>query len=153
MKRRRAMRVVMSGDRNDEGAAAREWCRTHLHPGDSVIAVVGINPVGELVMGLPVFDAMGDEHALRQRLEREHCEPLRRAGLDAQLRVLAMGQAHAVLETAVRERADLLVVGKHPRGPVGDIVWGEVATHVAHHPPCPVVIVPVGERSPQSAVA
>ena len=147
------MRVVMSGDSNDEGTAARDWCRTHLQPGDTVIAVVGINPVGELVMGLPVFDAMGDEHAVRERLEYEHCGPLRDAGLDAQARVLASGQVRAVVETAVRERADLLVVGKHPRGPVGDMIWGEVATHLAHHPPCPVVIVPVDDRSPEPAIA
>jgi nucleotide-binding universal stress UspA family protein len=143
----------MSGASSDEGIAAREWCLTHLETGDTVIAVLGINPVGELVMGLPVFDALGDEHAVRQRLEEEHCAPLRRAGLDAQARVLASGQVHAVVETAVRERADLLVVGKHPRGAVGDMIWGEVATHLAHHPPCPVVIVPVHDHSTHPAVA
>ena len=147
------MKVVMSADSTDEGAHARRWCAEHLVPGDTVIAVVGINPVGELVMGLPPFDSMGDERSVLARVEREHCTPLRGRGLECRPRVDAHGQTHAVLDAAAEEHADLIVVGKRPRGPVGDVVWGEVATHLVHHPPCPVVIVPVVSPAPHPAAA
>ena len=147
------MKVVMSADSTEEGAEARHWCADHLGVGDTVLAVVGINPVGELVMGMPLFDVMGDEHTVVEHVERDHCARLRARGVGCRARVVTRGQAHAVLEVATEEHADLIVVGKRPRGPVGDAIWGEVATHVAHHPPCPVVIVPVAARSPHPAVA
>ncbi len=147
------MKVVMSAESTDEGVQAQQWCAEHLAPGDTVIAVVGINPVGALVMGLPLFDVIGDEHTVLSRVEREHCAPLRRRGIGCRVRVGPHGQAHAVLEAAAEEHADLIVVGKRPRGPVGDVVWGEVATQIGHRPPCPVVIVPIVGQTPHPEVA
>jgi nucleotide-binding universal stress UspA family protein len=149
----RAMKIVMSADSTSEGLGARAWCAEHLGPADAVIAVVGINPVGEFVMGVPPFDVMGDEHTVVEQVERDHCHPLRQRGLDCRARVVAHTQANAVLEVAAEEHADLIVVGKRPRGPVGDLVWGEVATHLVHHPPCPIVVVPVVSASSHPAVA
>ena len=147
------MKVVMSAEIDVEGDQAQRWCSEHLGPGDTVIAVVGINPVGELMMGLPPFDAMGDERTVAAQVERERCVPLRQRGVDCRARVVAHGQANAVLAVAADVHADLIVAGKRPRGPVGDVVWGEVATHLVHHPPCPVVIVPVVSASSHPAVA
>ena len=36
----------------------------------------------------------------------------------------------------------MIVVGKRPHGAVADAMLGEVAVQLAHHPPCPVVVVP-----------
>jgi nucleotide-binding universal stress UspA family protein len=147
------MKVVVSADSTSEGLGARAWCAEHLGSADTVLAVVGINPVGELVMGVPPFDAIGDEHTVVEQVERDHCQPLRERGLDCRARVVPHAQANAVLEVAAEEHADLIVVGKRPRGPVGDLVWGEVATHLVHHPPCPIVVVPVVGASSHPAVA
>jgi len=34
------------------------------------------------------------------------------------------------------------VIGKRPHGRVVDVVIGEVAAQLVHHPPCPLVVVP-----------
>jgi nucleotide-binding universal stress UspA family protein len=136
------MRVVLSADLSDEGRAACQWCATNLPPGTTVIAVLGMNPVGELMFGVPPFDLTAAEHDLRIGLERDCCQPLTTAGLRAEGRFHPTSQARAITEVAVRERADLIVVGKRPHGWLIDAVRGETAGQVVHHPPCPVVVVP-----------
>ncbi len=50
------------------------------------------------------------------------------------------GAAPAILETA--KGADLVVVGSRGLGGFSGLLLGSVSHHVAHHAPCPVVIVP-----------
>lgn len=54
---------------------------------------------------------------------------------------LVEGPAARALVEAGRD-ADLLVVGSRGRGGFTSLVLGSVSTQVAHHAPCPVVIVP-----------
>jgi nucleotide-binding universal stress UspA family protein len=136
------MRVVLSADLSDEGRAACEWCTTNLPPGTSVVAVLGVNPVGELMFGVPPFDLTTAEHELRDCLERDCCERLSAAGLRAEGRLHPASQTRAVCEVAAGEHADLIVVGKRPHGWLVDAVRGETAGQLVHHPPCPIVVVP-----------
>lgn len=50
------------------------------------------------------------------------------------------GSAPALLDAAAS--ADLLVVGTRGHGGFAGLLLGSTSQHVAHHPPCPVVIVP-----------
>jgi nucleotide-binding universal stress UspA family protein len=136
------MKVVLSADSTDEGDTARRWCADHLDRRDTVIAVAGINQVGELVMGVPPFDSLGGERELLTQIEHDYCSPLDAAGVVCTARITPAGQARAVAEVAVREAADLIVVGKRAHGPIADAFLGEVASQLVHHPPCPVVVVP-----------
>jgi nucleotide-binding universal stress UspA family protein len=149
------MRVVMSADLSDEGDAARHWCTANLHAGDEVIVVTGIHPIGDLVLGVPPFDVLATSEDLLDTVEREHCAPLRAAGLRPRSLLVHTRQSAAVVEVALDQRADLVVVGKHPHGWIADAVLGEVANQVVHHPPCPVVVVPtrVGEPAGKPALA
>ncbi len=83
-------------------------------------------------------------------VEREAAE----MWLDEQVR--GRGGAEAVLleghpastacDWAAAEGVDVMIVASH-RGLVERSLLGSFASHVAHHAPCPVLLVPPGERS------
>jgi nucleotide-binding universal stress UspA family protein len=56
-------------------------------------------------------------------------------------RLLVMGGSAPVL-LEVATSADLLVVGTRGHGGFTGLMLGSTSQHCAHHPPCPVVIVP-----------
>src|ERR687887_407900 len=60
------------------------------------------------------------------------------AGLDVEGR-LVEGNAADALADAGRE-ADLLVVGTKGHGALAGALLGSVSQHLAHHPPCPLVL-------------
>jgi nucleotide-binding universal stress UspA family protein len=47
----------------------------------------------------------------------------------------------AVVHEAVRQRADLLVLGSHGQGGLADVLLGSVSMYVVHHAHVPVCIV------------
>jgi nucleotide-binding universal stress UspA family protein len=148
------MRVVLNADLSNESRSARAWCAENLAPGTVVYAVLGLNHMGELVLGVPPFDLGAAEHDLRQCVERDYREPLDAAGLQCEGRVLPLSQGRAVAEVATAEHADLIVVGKRPHGWLVDVVRGELAGQLVHHPPCPIVVVPwAGAHAGAPAVA
>jgi nucleotide-binding universal stress UspA family protein len=49
----------------------------------------------------------------------------------------------AVLEAA--EQADLIVVGSRQQSAAGCLILGSTSIQIAHHAPCPVVVVPPGD--------
>jgi nucleotide-binding universal stress UspA family protein len=50
----------------------------------------------------------------------------------------------SIVDAAIAERADLIVVGSHGRGAVGRFLIGSVSDHVVRHAPCPVLVVRSG---------
>ena len=61
------------------------------------------------------------------------------------VRLLEGSPAEALIETADREGAELLVVGSRGRGSLRSAVLGSVSRELAARAPCPVVVVPSGE--------
>jgi nucleotide-binding universal stress UspA family protein len=47
----------------------------------------------------------------------------------------------SIVDAAVSEQADMIVVGSHGRGTVGRFLIGSVSDHVVRHAPCPVLVV------------
>lgn len=50
--------------------------------------------------------------------------------------------ASTIITVCEREKADLLIVGRRGAGLVERMVIGSVADRLAHHAPCPLLIVP-----------
>jgi nucleotide-binding universal stress UspA family protein len=73
-------------------------------------------------------------------------------GVAADLRVVEGPPAEALIETAEREGAELLVIGSRGRGALRSAVLGSVSRELASRAPCPVVIVPSGERWAETEV-
>lgn len=94
---------------------------------------------------VPGADGNTDEavSAVRARLSE--------AGRAPDLRVLEGAPAQAIMETADREGAELLVVGARGRGPLSSAVLGSVSRELASRARCPVVIVPPGMQSAETA--
>ena len=47
----------------------------------------------------------------------------------------------AIVDAAVSEQVDMVIVGSHGRGPVGRLLIGSVSEHVVRNAPCPVLVV------------
>lgn len=61
-------------------------------------------------------------------------------GVPVEARVVGGGPSQVLVEAA--KDADLLVVGSRGRGGFSGLLLGSVSQQVAHHAPCPVVIIP-----------
>jgi nucleotide-binding universal stress UspA family protein len=99
-------------------------------------------------MGVPVLAESGDE--LRQAAEAEATRLIEEAqgrtgsdslhGLEIERAVLAGPTAQTLIESA--QGSELLVVGSRGRGGFLGLLLGSVSHQCAHHPPCPLVILP-----------
>jgi nucleotide-binding universal stress UspA family protein len=138
------MKVILSADIGDAGDAALQWCRTHLGPGDEVIAVFAMSGLGEFVLGVPPVDALGGDKEVQAEMERTACGPLRDVGVTCESRVVVTSATQALSEMAPAEDADLIVIGKRSHWALVDAVLHDTATQLLHHPPCPIVVVPAG---------
>lgn len=49
--------------------------------------------------------------------------------------------AESIVEAALAERADVIVIGSHGRGAIGRALIGSVSDQVVRHAPCPVLVV------------
>jgi nucleotide-binding universal stress UspA family protein len=88
-----------------------------------------------------------DQEVIVPELHREGEEAIARVGADAGVRIreeVRWGDrpADEIVEMAVEERADLLVMGTHGRGAVKRALIGSVASGVARRATCPVLLVP-----------
>ncbi|MFN8588752.1 MAG: universal stress protein [Candidatus Eisenbacteria bacterium] len=119
-----------------------------------VLSVVGTNeldvvpsPVllASVAQNLAVLEA--DHVRTHHEIVAQTVKALRAAGFTASDDVRYGDPRHAIVEAARTHAADLVVVGAHDRSAFQRFVSGSVASHVATHAPCDVLIVrhPHGE--------
>jgi nucleotide-binding universal stress UspA family protein len=65
------------------------------------------------------------------------------AGVECRVEFRAGPEAATIIEYAAAERMDLLVLGRHGRGGVGQALFGSVAEKLVRRAPCPVLVVPL----------
>ncbi len=131
-------RILIGIDGSEGAATAARWAAELAGQLDaSVLAVHGFarHP---MLSG----DTNDDLYATEQReFADEWCAPLEAAGIDYQLIMEVGDPRDLLLSIAVREHADMIVVGNRGRSPVVELMLGSVAGYVSHHAPVPVVIV------------
>ena len=79
-----------------------------------------------------------EDHVVAARRLREMFGEL---GPDVRIRVESGDPGERICAVAVEESADVVVVGSHDVGTLRRILGGSVSDDVAHHAPCPVLLV------------
>ncbi|MDP9491422.1 MAG: universal stress protein [Actinomycetota bacterium] len=150
-----AGRIVVGVDGSDEARRALAWALDEGRLRKWSVAAVHSYMIPPLLLspeplpvGPPTVPDPGLIEQLEERAEKLVADELDQAetsGVAVEGRV-GSGTAADVLLQAARD-ADLLVVGTRGKGGFTGLLLGSVSGQVAHHSPCPVVIVP----SPRSS--
>lgn len=138
-------RIVVGVDGSEHARKALHWAIEEAKLRDATLVVVhawhppyiGATPLSGFALDTRLIEEEAD------RVLRQAVTDATTAGLNAapEPRLVHGGAAHAILAEA--ENADLVVVGARGLGGFTGLLLGSVSQQVAHHTPCPVVIVPV----------
>ena len=126
--------------RRASGFAQATRARIHLLHA-CALPVGGLMPY-EMVVPTGVWDAI--RAGAEQRLE-EIRRDLVRQGVDAGAEVSSRLPVDAILESAEKTRADLIVMGTHGRAGLERALLGSVAERILRLAPCPVIAVKKGD--------
>ncbi|HEY8238598.1 MAG TPA: universal stress protein [Candidatus Limnocylindrales bacterium] len=105
-----------------------------------LLVVSVIDPASVLPLG-PSSARMDQRRAAREAVAQAIVVNGVRAGVKVNFLVWEGEPGPAIVEAAIAEDADLVVVGTHGRSRVGRMVLGSVSDHVVRHAPCPILIV------------
>lgn len=140
-------RVVVGVDGSDASLRALEWgVREALRRGAELEAVSAWNiPFATSPFAPVVLDVGADlERAAREDLARAVAEVDVSASKQPLIQTVVHGPAGQVLVDAAAG-AELVVVGSRGRGGFKELLLGSVGQHVAHHAPCPVIVIRPGD--------
>ena len=106
----------------------------------NLLVVSVIDPTLPLAVG-PTVVRMDQRRAAREAAAQGIVVTGRESGVSVRFLVWEGEPGPAIVEAAVAEAADLVVVGTHGRSRVGRLVLGSVSDHIVRHAPCPILIV------------
>jgi nucleotide-binding universal stress UspA family protein len=140
------MKIVLGVDDSPHSRAATEYVAKSAWPkGTRVIVVAACPPVflgpGEATSGEAIQKLMEEQAAYYRETSEKAAAGVRKAGLEAESRMILGDPRSALVETAKEEHADLIAVGSHGRTGLGKFLLGSVASHVVSHAPCSVLVV------------
>jgi nucleotide-binding universal stress UspA family protein len=140
------VKILIGVDESPFSQAALDYVKRMPWPSGTSIRVISVSP--------PVFLGSSEANApqviaqLIQDQNRMHTQIAERAAQAVQTpgqaveSAMVQGDPRSILvEEARRVGADLLVVGSHGRSGLSKLVLGSVASYVASHAPCSVLIV------------
>ena len=134
--------VVVGVDGSEQSLAALEWAITEarLRQGRIRVITAWYYPPLASEVGDGVIDESFKQAA--EQVQARALSAVAEAGVPATGRVVENSPATALLHAA--GDADLLVVGSRGHGAFTGLRLGSVSSQVAHHAPCPVLIVRPG---------
>ncbi len=143
----RLPRIVIGLDGSAGSAHALLWAIDMAKRLDAEIVAAHIETLPAYVpapLGIvPPTETPQQRADLQEAFATEWCLPLRKSGVRFRA-MLEEGTptATTLIEVALREGADMIVVGSRGLNGVAEFLLGSVSHQVAHHSPIPVVIVP-----------
>jgi nucleotide-binding universal stress UspA family protein len=140
------MNVLVGVDESPFSAAAVEFVKGMPWPEGTRVRIVSASPPifamsGEAGVPGVIAEIISQQEGHHKALANRAAKTLREAGLACEDAMLPGDPRSALVEEARRWKADLLVVGSHGRSGLSKLVLGSVASHVASHAPCSVLIV------------
>ena len=112
--------------------------------GARLLAVSVIDP-GSLRLPGGRFRIRVDQvRAERERFAQALVARGRATGVTVDFLVWEGDPGESIVDAAVSEAADMIIVGSHGRGAVGRFLIGSVSDHVVRNAPCPVLVVRSG---------
>lgn len=141
------MTILIGVDDSPHSKAALEFVRKMTWPANSKAIVLSvIKPLVPLFAGVytppaPSVETLEEMTRLHEDFASSAEQTLRVGGLSTEARVVVGDPRMVLIETACRERADLIVVGSHGRTGLAKLLIGSVASHVVTHAPCSVLVV------------
>jgi nucleotide-binding universal stress UspA family protein len=87
----------------------------------------------------------GAEEQARDYLEKVSAA-LQEEGINARPLVKGSRPANTIVSVAKEEKVDVIMLATHGRGEIERLFLGSIADRVVHQAPCPVFLVPIGER-------
>jgi len=141
------MKILIALDDSQHSDRALEFVTRMRWPaGSRVIVLTTQQPVAPALTAADEAGAVlpGLFEEQRERLEALVARAegtLREAGFSTEGRVLAGDPREVLVQVALSERADLLVVGSRGRTGIAKLMLGSVSSHVVTHAPCSVLVV------------
>ncbi|HTK16446.1 MAG TPA: universal stress protein [Acidimicrobiia bacterium] len=140
------MKILVGVDGSESSQRAVGWCAEHAPALDaSVVAVYALQmPVYALLPDAyapPVY-ADVDRENLREELRERWCSRLNAANVPFDAKVIEGYPADVIIETARREQADLVVIGRRGLGGFKKMLLGSTSHQLAQHLDRTLVIVP-----------
>jgi nucleotide-binding universal stress UspA family protein len=142
------MRIVLGMDGSPQSFMARDLVAATSWSYPTSVLLVGAYERPIDWTGMVPVRAADEEDEVVVQIERELHEaaaPLRKAGQFVEVRAARGTPAHALMEAATTEAADLIVVGTRNRGRAATALLGSVSATLVDHAPCPVFVA----RSPR----
>jgi nucleotide-binding universal stress UspA family protein len=139
----RPPRLLLATDLSPtSGPATDEAFATARRLGAQLLVVSVIDPSALRLPG-GRFQARVDQvRERRQSAAQELVQRGRREGVRVTFLVWEGDPGDSILEAALAEDADMVILGSHGRGPIGRLLLGSVSQHVVRHARVPVVVVP-----------
>ena len=140
------MKVLIGVDDSPHSIAAigyvarATWPKTAKFLVLSSVSPIFVGP-GENVATDAIGQLMEDQEKYHREIAKGAAARLKEAGLTAEARMVVGDPRATLLDTAAKERADLIVVGSHGRTGIKKLLLGSVASHVVTHASCSVLVV------------
>ena len=146
------MKILIALDDSPHSERALEFVTRMRWPaGSRVIVLTTLQPVDT---GPAPIEAHGTVLAVSPQQQRRfeglvaRAEgTLREAGFSTEGRVLVGDPRDVLVQVALSERADVLVVGSRGRTGITKLMLGSVSSHVVTHAPCTVLVVKQAGRA------
>ena len=134
-------RILLATDLSSASEAATDQALQLARDLRAELLVVSVIDPSPALGAVPAVARMDQRRAARELAAQTIVVKGRRSGVSVSFLVWEGEPGPAIIEAAVAEVADLLVVGTHGRGRFERLVLGSVSDHVVRHAPCPVLIV------------
>jgi len=142
-----AKKILLGTDLSAASSAATEEAfRLARQDGAELLVVSVIDPDALRLPGGRFLARVDQVRERRESAARELVERARAHGLVVSLLVWVGDPAESLIDAAMSEGADLIVLGSHGRGPIGRLFLGSVSRQVLRDAPVPVVVVPRSEH-------